>query len=368
MSVGTHSRLHPPDELLELEKKWVSFQPYLLSRGYELRPRYRPGWVPSWKLTGANPRSCEDSINSMPVKVLDATRLEDQLQVAIKILRPSKDDREGAEELEILQRFSAPPFNDDPTNHTIPYLDSFPIPNEPGCTFVVMPLLTTYDQLEFYNLLEIQDFLTQIFEGLRFLHRHDVAHCDIASPNIMMDSRPLYNEPFHPFLQNRSRDGTRYIRPQYLRVQKPVRYYYIDFGFATWFRDPAAPRLVVGTDARERAPEQIAGGPYDPFKGDVYQLGAVVLRDLIPRYESLGFLLPLIREMTNKDPNRRPSIHSACSTMKTCFAGLPGWRNRWPLTPPNISFKRHCFYILIGLRTEFLVFLKRLIRFILLRG
>lgn len=27
---------------------WVDYQPFLLSRGYKLRPRYQPDWVPSW--------------------------------------------------------------------------------------------------------------------------------------------------------------------------------------------------------------------------------------------------------------------------------------------------------------------------------
>lgn len=35
--------LHP------YEKRWVDRQPWLLQRGYELRPRFRPGWAPSWR-------------------------------------------------------------------------------------------------------------------------------------------------------------------------------------------------------------------------------------------------------------------------------------------------------------------------------
>jgi hypothetical protein len=97
-----------------------------------------------------------------------------------------------------------------------------------------------------------------------------------------MDSHPLYDEPFHPFQQHRSPDGKRPVRPKHLRSQRPVRYYYIDFGYSKWFRDPTAPRMVQGAHARERTPEQIAGDPYDPFKGDIFQLGAIIRRDLIP--------------------------------------------------------------------------------------
>jgi hypothetical protein len=48
-----------------VEELWVSFQPFLLSKGYRLRPRYHPDWVPSWKGTGVRATYCEDSIDSM---------------------------------------------------------------------------------------------------------------------------------------------------------------------------------------------------------------------------------------------------------------------------------------------------------------
>ncbi|KAG8716783.1 hypothetical protein FRC08_008808 [Ceratobasidium sp. 394] len=270
------------EERSEAEMRWVSFQPYLLSKGYELRPRYQPDWVPSWKNTDANPDDCEDSANSLPVRILDATRVEDRMQVIIKILSPSSVDREGEEELQILQHFSSPPYSKNPANHVVPCLDSFPIPDLEGGTFVVMPLLSKYTNPPFSDLSEIYDFLMQVFEGLEFLHSNGVAHCDIAPANIMMDRHSLFDEPFHPYYQDFALDARRSVWPKYLRSQKPVRYYYIDFGYAKWFRDPAMPRTLVGTRAREVAPEQVSGNPYDPFKGDVYQLGAVLRRDLIP--------------------------------------------------------------------------------------
>ncbi|KAG8721096.1 hypothetical protein FRC09_008498 [Ceratobasidium sp. 395] len=270
-----------PEELSEAENRWVSFQPYLLSKGYQLRPRYRPGWAPSWKATGADPFNCEDSTNSLPVRVLDATRVADERQVVIKMVVHSGVDREGKEEIQILQRFSAPPYRDDAANHVVPCLDSFPIPDVEGGTFVVMPLLSTYASPTFYNLAELHDFLDQVFEGLEFLHDNDVAHCDIAPANVMMDKHLLYDEPFHPFHQQFSPDIKHPVWPKYLRSQRPVRYYYIDFGYAKWFQDPDSPRALAGFHAKEAAPEQ-KSGPYDPFKADVYQLGALLRRDLIP--------------------------------------------------------------------------------------
>lgn len=36
-------------ELPSPEVWWRDHQEWLVERGYMLRPRYRPGWIPSWK-------------------------------------------------------------------------------------------------------------------------------------------------------------------------------------------------------------------------------------------------------------------------------------------------------------------------------
>ncbi|QRV87117.1 kinase domain protein [Ceratobasidium sp. AG-Ba] len=374
--MSTVSRI--PEERSDAENRWVSFQPYLQSKGYQLRPRYHPDWVPSWIKTGSNPLDCEDATDVIPIRTLDAVRAQDQLQVVIKMLTPSNTDREGEEELEILQHFNSSPLNEDPANHVTPCLDSFPIPGVAGGMFFVMPLLSDYKDPPFQNLAEIHDFLTQIFEvcmipakysvslmvshkGLDFLHRHDVAHCDIAPANIMMDKRPLYNESFHPFHQQLSLDGNRPLWPKYSRSRRPVRYYYIDFGYAKWFKDPSAPRALVGIHAKERVPEQLAGTPYDPFKADIFQLGAILRRDLIPKYKPLGFLLPLARDMTSPDPQKRPNIQIAQQNMHIHFAGVAGWRTRWPIVAPGTPFQKRVMFIISGLALEALVFLKRIL-------
>ncbi|CAE6427858.1 unnamed protein product, partial [Rhizoctonia solani] len=270
-----------PDRRSEAEERWVSFQPYLLSKGYNLRPRYQPDWIPSWKGTKISPLSCEDSADSMPIRLLDAIRIQDNQQVMIKMNVPSREDTEGVEEYALLQHFSRPLLRDCPSNHVVPCLDSFPIPNVPEGNFIVMPLLSKYHDIPFYNLAELHDMLEQLFNGLIFMHDNNVAHCDIASPNVMMDARTLYDEPFHPFFQTHSTDIQRLIFPRYRRSQKHVRYFYIDLGYAKWFRDPDAPRIATGRTAREIAPEQRHGKPYDPFVADVYQLGVMIHKDLV---------------------------------------------------------------------------------------
>ncbi|CAE6507625.1 unnamed protein product [Rhizoctonia solani] len=350
-----------PEELSEVERFWVSYQPYLLSKGYQLRPRYRPGWVPSWEDTNLDPISCEDSDNALPIRTLDATRLSDQLQVIIKIVMPSTDDREGEEELVILRHLSSEPYSTHPRNHAVECLDSFSVPGVDRGMFYVMPLLRAYDDPPFHDLGEIREFLTQVFEGLQFLHEKDIAHCDIASANIMMNGRVLYDEPFHPFHQGFSLDRKRQIQPRYSRSQRPIRYYYIDFGYAKWFRDPNQLRVVHGSRARERAPEQLNGDTYDPFKADIYQLGAILRRDLIPQYPDLCFLLPLAREMTHRDPVGRPKLKQAYKVMISQFIKLPGWKIRWPILARDAPLRKKYTVFVVGVTSEIVFLLRRLV-------
>ena len=53
-------------QLYDYEIAWRNKQQYLETRGYMLRPRYRPGWVPSWYHNGTDPELCED-FYSLPV-------------------------------------------------------------------------------------------------------------------------------------------------------------------------------------------------------------------------------------------------------------------------------------------------------------
>lgn len=52
---GAYSRL--PAEI-----EWADRYASLESQGYLLRPRYHPGWSPSWTGTSLDPTYCEDSV------------------------------------------------------------------------------------------------------------------------------------------------------------------------------------------------------------------------------------------------------------------------------------------------------------------
>lgn len=48
--------------LLDVERGWKDRQLFLLSKGYQLRPRLRHGWKPSWEGTDKNILDCEDAV------------------------------------------------------------------------------------------------------------------------------------------------------------------------------------------------------------------------------------------------------------------------------------------------------------------
>ncbi|KAG6808910.1 hypothetical protein H0H92_002387, partial [Tricholoma furcatifolium] len=93
-------------DLLISEIFWVEHQPYLLSRGYQLRPRYRPEWIPSWKDHPTPFRTLskfEDSLTIRNRKTLDAVRIRDGARVLLKRI----DTSEGYE-INIGQYFGLP--------------------------------------------------------------------------------------------------------------------------------------------------------------------------------------------------------------------------------------------------------------------
>jgi len=47
------------------EAKWRDRYHFLLDRGFELRPRYRPGWIPSWLGMDLTEWDCEDGYGAV---------------------------------------------------------------------------------------------------------------------------------------------------------------------------------------------------------------------------------------------------------------------------------------------------------------
>lgn len=71
-------------ELLTDEVWWRDRQRFLESRGYMLRPRYHPTWVPSWKDSSLKPEDCEDSLESLVRRLCYNTNQTQQTNTTIQ--------------------------------------------------------------------------------------------------------------------------------------------------------------------------------------------------------------------------------------------------------------------------------------------
>ncbi|KAL5536538.1 hypothetical protein ACEPAF_360 [Sanghuangporus sanghuang] len=131
-------------DLSDVEMRWTEDYDYLLSRGYQLRPRFHPGWIPTWRGTNLSPVACEDAIVHYSESVIDAKRLQDGNIVTIKRIPPHTT------EAKIACMLSTPERLEEPMNHCVPTL-----------------------------------------EGLVYIHSQNVAHRDLSDGNIMMDGRVI---------------------------------------------------------------------------------------------------------------------------------------------------------------------------------
>ncbi|KAK7691445.1 hypothetical protein QCA50_004844 [Cerrena zonata] len=340
--------------LLSYEVFWRERCVHLKSRGYLLRPRFHPGWVPSWLGTNRDPDFCEDSIRSMESWVIDATRSSDESRVMIKLVSKTNN------EVPIASLLSTPELLQDPTNHCVPIFDVLDDPLEPTKALLVMPYLRPFDDPEFRTIGEVVDFVSQTLEGLVFIHKQNVAHRDCAARNIMMDGRLLFPQGHHPVRLDYLADGVR-DAPCLNRQDHPVRYYFIDFGISSHFKEGDS-LLVLGTKGRDKDPPELSEyRPYNPFPLDVFILGNVYLKEFVEKYYGLEFLHPLISSMTHPTPEQRPTIDTAYKQFQRIQAGLSDSTLRWRLRSRKESVPERVVYDTVAVARESLYRLKRII-------
>ncbi|KZV68701.1 hypothetical protein PENSPDRAFT_609719 [Peniophora sp. CONT] len=287
--------------LYDREIWWRDRQPFLQSKGYMLRPRFRPNWVPSWLTSGRHPYRSEDGILlPMASHLIDATRLSDGKMVYIKRIKA------GNREVSIATSLYDESLRNDPMNHTVPILEVFSDPDTPGLSYIVMPFLRFPEDPPFETVGEVVDFVDQILEGLVFMHDQGVAHRDCCMGNIMMDASEMYPDGFHPVHMDDLPDGFTPARSR-PRSQVAIRYYFIDYSISTVFA-PGQPRgLVTGTDGRDQdVPELSDIKPYDPFAVDIFLIGNLLRMSFLEKYHNAEFLRLLVLRATHPVPSSRP--------------------------------------------------------------
>ncbi|KAK7032000.1 kinase domain-containing protein [Favolaschia claudopus] len=297
MPLDTTSEESVPRPWYENEKKWVELQPFLLSVGYQLRPRYHPDWSPSWMVPGAEVTHPEDHLPCFKQDVLDAVRIHDGRKVVLKRVPTDSD------EIKIIQYLLG---IEDPRNHTIPLLDIVPVPPDNEFSLMVMPYTRRFNHPSFHCRAEFVEAMQKLLEGLQFMHDNHVVHYDIAPQNLMMEESRVVPAGSHFFTQ-RSHTGFPGIFSWNHRCTVgPVKYYYIDFGLSMYFPEGKDSALTTGTlRTFKTIPELSLTVPYNPFKVDVFQLG-LTMHKLIDTYPALKTFRPVADRMTSSNPSDRP--------------------------------------------------------------
>ncbi|KAF5376355.1 hypothetical protein D9757_008688 [Collybiopsis confluens] len=345
-------RLGPPkdEELQDHEIFWRDHYEWLQDKGYRLRPRYRPGWVPSWLGTDQWSFGCEDAqYNGVVEYLMDAIRITDGKPVMLR--RPSPSP---SHELRIIQLISS--FPPEPRNHCIPIYEILTIPeaNEEGRNQIaVMSFQAPWGGPNFETVGEVVDFCSQVFEGLEYIHSHNFSHNDAKIDNIMMDWYPLYPDPPHPIRTSKKMDWSGPSKPR-SRTLYPVKYHFIDWDLSRqWdLSSGIPPRLPPRYGGDSSVPEFRNNEFCDPFAVDVYCLGNVIREKFIrgepalrlPPRRNVEFLAELVADMTQDDPIKRPKMGEVVTRLAEIRRGLGWWKLRSRVSDKTVPLIFHLLY------------------------
>lgn len=333
---------------------WRDHYTWLLEQGYQLRERYKPDWVPSWK--GRDPREAvkrEDGQPSRWSSILDAVRVKDGTRVALKRIRAGS----SRAEIENSLLFSSEKFRSLAQNHSVPIYDVLPrTTDEPQYDLIAIPVLRHLWDTPFATVGEVVACVRQLIEGLAFIHEHRVAHRDCHRGNIMMDATPMYPEGFHfngTWGRRKNPDWTATAHPlSRTECSSPVKYYFIDFGHSMRY-DGEGPALAMPIGGGDKTVPEFRGDgmgqPHDPFPTDVYYLGNA-LRQIfldgsyptVSGYQGLEFMRPFFAEMRHEDPSKRPTMPEVVVKFEKLVSGLGQRKLRMPVIPKE-DFALHTF-------------------------
>ncbi|GBE86767.1 predicted protein [Sparassis crispa] len=311
--------------LLPIEIFWRDRQVYLEQHGYLLRPRFRPGWSPSWLGTDIAPNFCEDSICMLARHVMDAVKEDGGELVSLKSV-----ERDG-NEVRIAQYLFKSDARSDPLNHCVPVVDVLQDPLDPKLSILIMLYLRPFNDPEFGTIGEAVEFMRQTLEG------------------------------HHPVRIETSRDGTRTLSPL-SRSDHPVRYYYIDFGISSYIEKGTSP-YVLGRRGRDKElPELSSEVPYNAFKADLFILGNLYKKEFLQTYLDLEFLQPLVQVMTAHQPDQRPTAEGAFSIFEAIRHALDGSLLRWRLRRKEETAPERVVYDTVAAAREGIYRLRHLMK------
>ncbi|KAJ3999202.1 kinase-like domain-containing protein [Lentinula boryana] len=324
------NRRFDPGALSENEEWWSGHYEFLKERGYMLRPRYRPGWKPSYDPKGPfRGTRAEDGQTMLHAAIMDALRTSDSLVVAMKRIEISAGEDQTA------TIFSDDSHNSDPRNHCVRIIEVLSVP-EGDEKILVMEWMREVMDPRFRTVGEAVQFLKEMVEGLQYMHQHNVAHRDCSINNMAMEANAMYTRPYHPIRPKKRYDWSGRAL-HHSRTRCPPRYYLIDFDQSRKY-DPSQPRPkeYALKSGGYTPPEGSEGTPCDPFATDVFLLGNLIRTSFLDGntyLEEFGihgfeFLRPLVDDMIMDDPSERPSMDEVALRFFDIIDKLPWWKLR----------------------------------------
>ncbi|KAF7313588.1 NADH-cytochrome B5 reductase [Mycena chlorophos] len=315
--------------------------PLIESKGYKIADDLNPDRVDAFKERPKGP--VEEPLYP---HLLVGTRMWDKRPVMLKL------SRTDLWEATIFEHLASIP---DPDNHTIPFYDLITPPEEPTSEYqwciIITPRLTDCRDSHLRTVRDLVDFVTQVVEGVCFMHRYNVAHTDVARTNIVWDERP--NVPDHVRVEPDS------LLSRWFKKKPPVvrKYWFIDFGLACSFSSYESRGLVKGLCGQHRnIPELSEEVAYDPFPLDIRQIGEMLNRDYLALYKGAQFLVPWVAKLRHDDPTQRPTATQALAELQHLTSSLSEEKlssriykhGDWPYLARNTAFVLLVWFILNG--------------------
>ncbi|KAJ3478318.1 hypothetical protein NLI96_g9839 [Meripilus lineatus] len=320
-------RAHPPELNLQPEEIfWRDHQVWLQEQGYMLRSRYHPDWVPlSLSLDKNDINKPLDAYTPNRPHLLDAQKISTgQFVMLKKILRS-----EHPHEVSIHTHLTTGGLASHPQNHCAPLYDVLQSPYDNDVVFLVLPVYRMFNDPPFQTVGEIVEFFRQIFESQVYspMPRSSSVGC------LMVTLRGTSDQILPGIAACDVIDAawTPVLAKHYTRTQTPVKYYFIDYGISCRFdpEDPE-PRAIPIRAGDKTAPELSSTPvvPIDPFPTDVYYIGNLIRADILTSYRGLDFIKPLVVDMVQIDPKKRPNMDEVVERFKRIRHGLPWWKLR----------------------------------------
>jgi hypothetical protein len=169
----------------------------------------------------------------------------------------------------------------------------------------------------------------------------------------------MYPDGWHPCSRRYMRDNFPHLAKHFSRTERPPKYYFIDFGISRRYGpEDKAPLELSIRGGDKTVPEFVddINLSRNPFQTDIYYLGNLIREavidvsdeasSLLPishhctsqEYKGFDFMQPLISDMVQDDPAKRPTIDQVVKRFADVRKKLGTLKLRARVGPRDESF------------------------------